>query len=149
MRVIAAALDDQQHGAAAKLSTPDPWMLAAYVFDLTRRTNYIYKALRGFFDPPMKVERPDDDSFCTDPQAIAKEILAHNVRVDRVEAAAPGDPPNWQARARELEKIIREQSVEVGRDHWRVLHYAAGEDWRDPVPPPADVPGKWDRSLLP
>ena len=121
--VMAAGPEDQQREAAAKLSDGDPdlFMLAAYCFDLKRKLNYLYIALRqaGGID----LTHPSQgDPIPTDQADLARIIVRETEEVKNAATQWADDTPkNWEARARELEKIIRRQWTQLHEDHENLL----------------------------
>lgn len=94
---------------------PDPWMLAALVFDLYRKTAYMYKALRG-------VEGTVD-------RGLADEILTDNRRV--YEAGKEGTGPcNFMRIAEVSHEIMLRLYREIHDEHEQRLRSAASESGR-------------------
>lgn len=131
--VMAFARDRQQHLDESKLSEPDPWMLAAYAFDLQRRQNYLYMAHR------MRTRMELPDEWPKTPRRLLNEILNHSEFIDDAAGSAERySSADWEARARMLELIIRHQSQQIWPDTHRVLTEVFGVA-EDPGQPPTGV----------
>ena len=114
--VIAFARDRQQHLDGPKLSQPDPWMLAAYTFDLQRRQNYLYMAHR------MRTSKALPDGWPQTARRLLNEILNHSKFIDDAAGSAElYSSADWEARARMLELILRHQAQQIWPDTHTVL----------------------------
>lgn len=82
------------------------YMLAAYVFDLARKHEYVYKAAREF-------------ALQADP-ALAAEIKRDNEALDAVAG-------KWEAAARKAEEIMLRLYREVGEEHEKLLNRVAAQ----------------------
>ena len=82
------------------------YMLAAYVFDLVRKHEYVFKATREF-------------ALRADPK-LAAEIKRDNESLDALSG-------KWEAAARKAEEIMLRLYREVGEEHERLLNQVAGQ----------------------
>jgi len=108
---IALAADWPQIRNRSKLKSVEPgsvdayYMLAAYVFDLTRKLEYVYKAARPFV-------------LQADP-ALAAEIKRDNEALDALGT-------KWKAIAEKAEEILLRLYGEIGAEHETLLTLVAG-----------------------
>ena len=120
--LFAALIDDQQHGDGPKLSDPDPFMLAAYCFDLKRKQNYLYMALRMKGRIPLTPPDEGDPAVPATPQELVEEVERDTRAVEYAargqEVPSHGD---WVRRAYALEEIIRRQHRQIHPDHENIL----------------------------
>lgn len=104
------ALDWIQIKRRSKLDSVTPgsieayYMLAAYVFDLARKNEYVYKATREF-------------ALRADPK-LAAEIKRDNEALDALSG-------KWEAAARKAEDIMLRLYGEIGEEHERLLNQVA------------------------
>lgn len=107
---IALAVDVIQTKGQSKLKSVEPgsvdayYMLAAYVFDLSRKLEYVYKASRQF-------------ALQADP-ALAAEIKKDNEALGALGA-------NWKAVAEKAEEILLRLYREIAEEHEILLKLAA------------------------
>jgi hypothetical protein len=119
LATLGVCFDDWPRHTKSKLPPPDrppdPWMLAALVFDLYRKSAYMYKALRAVRG--------------TVDRALAKEILADTRRIDA--AGGEGDgPPDFQRMAEVAHEVMMRLHGEIHDEHERRLRDAAAKSGR-------------------
>jgi hypothetical protein len=143
----ALALNDQQHGDDDKINSVDPYMLAAYCFDLTRKLHYLYVAFRL----AMEQREPSftgEYQGVRSPEELAGKILADTQEVETAARDAAERCPDywtrsrdWEVRARTLEDIIVRQWQAIHEDHEGLFGFLLGDGARDieytPEPEPA------------
>jgi len=122
--VMALGLNDQQHGETTKLSSPDPHMLAAYCFDLTRKQHYLYMALRMSEGASFSYEGSPLES----PNALAHAIYLDTQYVEdaaerrrREMGADWNSASDWEARAYAMQDVIIRQWRVIVDDHRRLF----------------------------
>lgn len=92
-------------------------MLLSLVFDMWRRNEYLYEALRCF----AETTRPD--------QRIATLVAAHSALIAEKDGNH-GSPSaiNWGERARFCSNVVHRMLDDTERDHLRLLERYAGSD---------------------
>jgi TPP-dependent indolepyruvate ferredoxin oxidoreductase alpha subunit len=101
-------VDDSHHHEGPKLKTVNPnspeafYMLAAFCFDLSRKLDYVFLALRRFCEGAHTDKR------------FARRVLRENEEVYR-------SRDSWEQAARDTEKVFLRVMREIRNDHQRLL----------------------------